>query len=351
MPDAELIVSTTTTTGQAVARKSIPEADHAIFFPLDLPFSVARSLRVVRPDVFVSVESEIWPNFFAAAKRMGVRVLVVNGIVSDRTVLRGHSLRGVYRWTLGNVCRALMQTGLDQKRLIELGADSARVEVVGNCKFDQENGPLAPEQATDMRRIYGVADGQNVFVAGSTNPGEDEPAFDALIEARKTHPRLKMIIAPRQIERADEIGEMAASRGLSFGRRSEGELKGSEDVVILDTFGELGSVYGIGDVAFVGGSLIPKGGHNILQPISQGKPVFFGPHTFKSRDLVRQASAYQVGFEIADGKALGDGIARLLSDHDQLKVISERAAEMMAANRGASNRCAQAIADAARGKS
>lgn len=346
LPDAEMIVSTTTTTGHEMAKKAIPEAEHVIYFPLDIPAFVRRSLNRVKPDLFVSVESEIWPNFLVAARRMNVPAMVVNGIVSDRTAAWGRRLRPIYRMALRNVERFLMQTQDDADRVIELGAPPDRVSVVGNCKFDQEMGGLSADAVDDLRRGYGFTNGSRVFIAGSTNPGEDEPVIEAFQVARETVQDLRMVIAPRQIERSEAICAMIAEYGLTCGRRSESErLTGSEDVVVLDTFGELAAVYAIGEVSFVGGSLIPKGGHNILQPIAHGKPVFYGPYMFKSRDLVSQAKAAGVGFEVRDGEELGRKMAEMLSHPETLDDVRKRALTMIEANKGASRRCARAIAE------
>jgi len=346
VPDAEIVVSTTTTTGQEMARKSLVDVEHFIYFPLDFPMFVRSSLKAVRPDIFVSVESEIWPNFLAAAKSMGIPAFIVNGIISDNTVKNGMKISPIYRWALSNVERMLMQTEADAERIISLGAAESKVEVIGNCKFDQESDPLAEPEIDELRKRFGVADGQKVFVAGSINPGEDEPVLDAYKLVRQTVHGLKLVLAPRQIERADAIADMACERGFSCGRRSLPEsITGSEDVVILDTFGELAAVYAIGDVSFVGGSLIPKGGHNILQPIAQGKPVFYGPYMFKSRDLVRLAEAAGVGFEIKDAEDLAGRIADLLSNEAKLNEIRQYALEMMAANRGAAKRYVEKIVE------
>lgn len=348
-PDAEIIVSTTTITGQEMARKSLPEADHIIYFPLDTAFSVIKSLDVVDPDVFVSMESEIWPNFLEFARRIGVRTLIVNGIVSDRTVKNGRKIKPFYKWALSNVQTMLMQTDTDAERIIGLGASEKRVEVIGNCKFDQESDPLTKPEIDEIRKRFGLIKGQSVFVAGSINPGEDEPVLDAFKLARQSVPDLRMILAPRQIERADEIVEMASARGLSCGRRSQSEnISGKEDIIILDTFGELATVYAVGYAAFVGGSLIPKGGHNILQPIAQGKPVLFGPYTFKARDLVRQAVDAGVGFEVKDKEELAKHITNLQTHGPALDDIRKYALEMMNANRGASRRYAEKIVEASK---
>ncbi|MBI2844130.1 MAG: 3-deoxy-D-manno-octulosonic acid transferase, partial [Armatimonadetes bacterium] len=345
VPDVELVISTTTATGQEMARRSIPDAEHVIYFPLDLPAVVRRSIEVVQPDVFVSVESEIWPNFLSAVRQEGIPALVVNGIISDRTYRWGMRLRPTYKWALSNVRRFLMQTSADAERIISLGAPRDRVEVCGNCKFDQENGALSREEFEEMRRRFGFTNGRRVFIAGSTNPGEEEPVLGAFLAARKEHPDLSLVLAPRQIDRAESIQEMVRSLGLACCRRSEPESAVSgRDVVILDTFGELANVYGIGDVAFVGGSLIPKGGHNILQPIAHGKPVLFGPFMHKARDVVSQAKAAGVGFEVSDGSDLGRRVADLLASPEKLEIIHLNAISMMERNRGASRRCAEAIA-------
>lgn len=350
LPDAELIASTTTAAGQEMVRKNIPEADLVIRYPLDfLPF-VRRALKTVRPDIFVSVESEIWPNFLAEARSMGVRCLIVNGVVSDKAFRRAFKIRHIYRWALSNIDRFLMQTDLDAERITALGAPSSKVEVVGNCKFDQDNGS-ASVNPSEIREKYGISNGIPIFIAGSTNPGEDEPVLLAFSMAREQHSSLRLILAPRQIERAAEICELIKKMGFTYGLRSRPEtITGGEDVIVLDTFGELSSTYAIGSVAFVGGSLIAKGGHNILQPLAYGLPVIFGPHMFKARDLAAQAKAAGVGFEVEDAAALGRLVTELISDPERLEHIRINALKMIEANRGASRRCAEAIAEAVAAK-
>lgn len=184
-PNVEIVVSTTTSTGQEMARKTLKEADHIIYFPFDIPFFVRRSISSVDPDVFVSVESEIWPNFLDAVGRREIPVLIVNGVVSDKTVRWGRRLKPIYSWALGNFERFLMQSEADAKRIIGLGAAPDRVSVVGNCKFDQEAETLQTDQVEEIRKLFGFSSGQSVFVAGSTNPGEDEQVLDAFRVARR----------------------------------------------------------------------------------------------------------------------------------------------------------------------
>lgn len=344
--DIAVVVSTTTQTGQEMAQKTIKEADAYIYYPFDLAFAVYRSLKRVKPLLFASTDTEIWPNFRHIARRMGVKSAMINGTVSDKTLAGAARVPWVYKWTLSNIDRFCMQTQADADRIVSLGADPARVIVTGNIKADQCDELIDEAGKAEIRGCFRLPDDAKIIVAGSTNPGEDEPVLDAFIAARKSHPNLRLIIAPRQIERRDEIAGYARARGLTCGWRSEPEtITGAEDVMLLDVFGELARVYAIADVSFVGGSLIPKGCHSILQPIAQGKPVCFGPHTFKAKDLVAQAKSHGVGFEVQGGADLGRQIGVLLGDRALLEDISNRCVQMMKANEGASHRTVDALVE------
>lgn len=344
LPHAAILMSTTTEKGQEMARKSVKDADGFFYYPFDLAPCVARSLRRVSPVVFASTDTEIWPNFLHIAHRRGVRTAMINGTVSDKTLAGARKIPWLYRWATSNIDRFCMQSQADADRVIALGADPSRVVVTGNCKADEAPQPLTNAEQGSLLDVYKLTPENLVFVAGSTNPGEDEPVIDAYMSARKVHPNLRLIIAPRQVERRTEICEIAKSKGLTCGWRSHpSTITGAEDMVILDTFGELARIYAIAHVTFVGGSLIPRGCHSILQPISQGKPVFFGPYTFKAKDLVSQAKAAGVGFEIADGAALGKDIERMLGDSALLEDIRVRCDKMMKANLGASKRTADEL--------
>ncbi len=346
LPETAVVVSTTTEKGQEMARKSVKDANGFFYYPFDLAPCVTRSLKRVRPVVFASTDTEIWPNFLHFAHRSGAKTAMINGTVSDKTLAGARKISWLYRWSLSNVDRFCMQSQADADRIISLGADPSRVVVTGNCKADESAEPMSEAGRAALLSTYKVSPESLVFVAGSTNPGEDDPVIGAFLAARRQHPSLKLIIAPRQIERRAEICEIAKSKGLSCGWRSDAStITGAEDIVILDTFGELAAVYAIAHVTFVGGSLIKKGCHSILQPIAQGKPVFFGPHTFKAKDLVAQAKAAGVGFQIVDGAQLGAEIARMLADPALLADIRERCARMMQANLGASRRTAEQLVE------
>lgn len=350
VPDVMILHTTITQTGHAVALKSCKLADAVAYFPIDcLPF-VYRALNRVRPEVFVMVDTEIWPNLLAAARARGVRTVLSNGRISDKSLKGGKRWPWLLRWATANIDQCLMQTDEDGFRIISLGARPQSVHVTGSTKFDEKGGQLPPSDVDALRADLGLPEEAPVLVAGSTNPGEDEPVLDAFRTLRDSADgarNMRLIVAPRQIDRGGEIQSLAEARGFTCARRSlkESIVPGSYDVLILDTFGELASVYAVGDVTFVGGSLIPKGGHSIFQPILQGKPVLFGPYTHKTRDMAQMALAAGVGFEVADAVEFAARAEALLADSDGLSRIDAACRELVERNRGASTRCAEAIAD------
>jgi 3-deoxy-D-manno-octulosonic-acid transferase len=345
MPDVSILITTVTTTGNEMAHKSAKSRDIVSYLPLDYSFCISRAFERVRPDALVLMEAEIWPNLLEAAKRRGVPIILANGRISDRAMQRGQSWRWLMSWAFSNIDHCCMQTETDAKRIRSLGARRESVHVSGNTKFDQEGSQLPAEAVRALRSDLGLRDGEQVLVAGSTNPGEEEPLLAAYERMRNGINGLRLIIAPRQIERAEEIRALTQDHGLKCARRSAKGSSGSDyDVLILDTFGELARVYSVGDITFVGGTLIPKGGHSLIQPILQGKPVFFGPHTFKTRDVAKMATSAGVGFQVNDANELADQGKALLSDADRRARIDAACRRLVSENQGASARCAKLVA-------
>ncbi|MHB1001848.1 MAG: 3-deoxy-D-manno-octulosonic acid transferase [Armatimonadota bacterium] len=344
VPDAVILVTTITQTGNSVARKSAKNADAVAYFPLDYPIFVNRALSSMKPDVFVMVETEMWPNFLSAVKSRGIPSLLINGRISDRSVRRLRHWRWLMSWAASKIDCCCMQTQVDADRILMMGADQKSVRVLGSTKFDQEGCQIADGTVRSLRTDLKLPEGVPVFVAGSTNPGEDEPVLDAFMTMRKQIENLRLIIAPRQLERTLEIQGLIESRSLKCTRRSMKETSTDDyDVMILDTFGELGAIYAIGQAAFVGGSLIPKGGHSIIQPILQGKPVFFGPFTFKTKDIAQMAVSAGVGFEVSNADELAATALAVMSDYKALAEVEVACRRLVSDNRGASGRCAELI--------
>ena len=336
-PDRRVLVSTTTATGQKLARERFGE-NSVFYYPADFGFAIRPYLRALRPDLVVLAESEFWPNFVRLARRGGARIAVVNARVSDRSLPRYLRLRALWRRVLGHLDLFLAQSDEDARRLVAIGAPAARVSVGGNLKFDVQPPELLP--AVEMlRRILQPATA--VVVCGSTAEGEEPMVLRAFSAVLEKHPRAVLILAPRRPERFDAVADLLAASGLKFWRRSQ--LAGCESlsggVVLLDSIGELAALYSLASVAFVGGSLVPRGGHNILEPAQFGVATLVGPHTENFRDTIgifeRAGAVRRISPEGFAGELL-----RLLDDADAgaRQELGRRAAEVVRQQRGATER-------------
>lgn len=342
-PDAHILLTTITVTGQEVAAKR-PEADTVLYFPLDFPWAARRALDRARPDLVLLMEGEIWPNFLVAARRGGARIAVVNGRLSDRKLPQWRRIAPLIAGGLRAVDRFAMQSDEDARRIVSLGVDPQRVGVLGNTKFDESSVPLDAPARAALRRDLGIPAAAPVLVCGSTREstvgGEDEEALvaRAVLRIRERFPELHLVVAPRHVERADAV--VAALPGAA--RRSRGE-QGPD--LVLDTYGELARVYAVADVAFVGGSLVPWGGQSVFQPLAQGVPALFGPHMNNQRDIAALARSEGVGFEVADADGLAEAVCRLLSlPAAERADLSHRARALIERNQGAAGRCADLAA-------
>ncbi|HYA94796.1 MAG TPA: 3-deoxy-D-manno-octulosonic acid transferase [Terriglobales bacterium] len=333
-PDRRVLVSTTTETGQKLARQRFGE-ERVFYYPLDFGFAIRPYLRALRPSLIVLAESEFWPNLLRLAHRTGARIAVVNARVSDRSLPRYLRLRALWRRVLRDLDIFLAQSEEDARRLVAIGAPEARVRVGGNLKFDVQPEVLP---ASEMLR-RALAPATAVVVCGSTAEGEEPVVLRAFGAVLERHPRATLILAPRRPERFDAVAGLLAASGLRFWRRSQ--LAGDEalagGVVLLDTIGELAALYSLASVAFVGGSLVPRGGHNILEPAQFGVATLVGPHTENFRDIIgifeRAGAVKVVTSETLDGELL-----RLLDDADARQELGRRAAEVVRQQRGATER-------------
>ena len=356
-PQAAIALSTHTNTGMEMAQRACPEADAVFYLPFEYPMAIAAAMLRIRPDLLVVVEKELWPNLLAMARLFGARVLAVNGRVSDRMVRRARFLPAVVRRLYRLVDVICVQSDEDASRLAQLGLTSSRPKVLraGNTKADMLADRDAATEAT-LKASLSISGPELWLVAGSTHPGESEQVVEAFLRARRSEPSARLLLAPRHLERLPDVSAMLAERGLRVVRRSEGRgfdfaqprptpsgAEGrqapSDAVVVLDTMGELRAAYALAAVAFVGGTLVPIGGHNLLEPPAVGVPVLFGPHTENCADMADLLLHAGIGFRVADSGELAAAFLRLARDPQLRLSIAQRARQLVAEQRGASARC------------
>jgi 3-deoxy-D-manno-octulosonic-acid transferase len=346
LPEWALYHSTITGTGQAVAAKTVGDTGTLLYLPFDFLPCVWLALARVRPRVLVIVETELWPNLLAVARMMGIRTVMVNGRISDRS-LRGARRAGwLYRWMTGNVDRFCMQSREDAARIISLGAAPDRVTITGNTKFDMALPEVTLGEQVKLRGELGLTRDEPVVVAGSTHPGEEEIVLRAFRQVKSAQPPVRLVIAPRHITRAQEVEDLVVAHGFAAARRSRMATAPTppDAVIILDTIGELARAYALGAAAFVGGSLVPIGGHNVLEPLALGKPALFGPYMSNFREIGAIVTEAGIGFPITDAATLAAQWSALLANPTLRRDIADRAAAVFAANTGAAQRSVAEIA-------
>ena len=341
-PGLKLFLSTTTMTGHEVAR-ALSDVDGVFYFPLDWGFTVRRTLDVVRPRLFVMMETEIWPTLLRECRERGVATMLVNGRVSKRSFARYTLVKRFFRRVLDDVDRFCMQSEEAARRIVAIGADPARVVVTGSLKFDSLDWPgVGPHgQSRDrVLRYFRLAPGRPVVIAASTLRGEDQAAFEAFHRVQARWPDALLVVAPRHPERFEEVTRLAAEEGFRVVRRTTLPVDQSPDadVVVLDTIGELARLYQIASVVFVGGSLVDAGGHNILEPAMFGKAIVFGPHMHNfaeiSAEFLRGGAAVQVG----STRELGECLVDLVGDGVRRASLGAAARAIVEGNRGAKAR-------------
>ena len=351
-PALRLFVSTTTMTGQEVARRSFQMADGVFYFPLDFGFSVRRVLDVLRPRLFLMMETELWPNLLRECRRRGIKTVVVNGRISARSYPRYRLVRPLFRRVLALVDLFCVQGEETAGRLKALGAPPGRVVITGSLKFDSLQAPGGTvafgRGAERVLRFFQVPDGRSIIVAGSTMPGESEmvlAAFERIRTMTRSNPLL--VIAPRKPEHFDAVEQSSRQAGFRTVRRSALSIdeEPRADVVVLDTIGELAQIYQAATVVFVGGSLVDVGGHNILEPAVHGKPIVFGPYMQNFAEIAESFLQNQAAIQVRTGRELEDTLIDLLANRDRRERLGESARTLVEANRGAKARSLEAIAD------
>ncbi len=347
-PEHRIVVSTTTDTGQKLARARFGESN-VFYFPLDFRFAIRPYLKLFRPELVVVAETEFWPNFLKAANGSGAKIAIANARISDQS-LRGYlRFRGWLRRVLENVDLFLAQTETDAARLKEIGARPERVRVSGNLKFDVPV-PAASPIVESLRKSFQESDAGPVIVCGSTVEDEEPLLLRAFEIVLASHPRAVLILAPRHPERFAKVSELLQQLNIRFWRRS---LWGGDPVaggvLLIDTIGELAALYGLADIAFVGGSLVPRGGHNIIEPAQHGAAIVVGNHTENFRDIIGLFQS-QDAVRIVGPAELPLVFMELIANPEERVALGKRAAETLQLQTGATARTAEALVELMRRK-
>jgi len=341
LPAYRVLVSTTTDTGQKLARARFGN-ENVFYFPLDFAFAVRPYLEVIRPEMVVIAETEFWPNFLRLARASGARIAVVNARISDRSLPGYRRLHDLLQRVLGNVDLFLTQTQEDRRRLVEIGARVDRVQVGGNLKFDAPTPEETPLVA-NLRAALKDSGAQPVLVCGSTMEGEEALLLRAFENVRASYPKTVMVLAPRHPERFQKVAELIARLGIPLWRRSQwkGEtLAGG--VFLLDSIGELSAAYSLADIAFVGGSLVSHGGHNILEPAQFGVPIVTGNSYENFRDVVRLFLSSDA-VRIVGPAELPLVFMDLANRPEERQALGRRAARALEEHKGATERTLEAL--------
>jgi 3-deoxy-D-manno-octulosonic-acid transferase len=346
-PEIKIIFSTSTETGQEMARRLVDSADAFIYFPLDIPYVVRKMIRLAKPAFFVMVETELWPNFLKACKLNGVKTLMVNGRLSPRSYDKYLLTRYFWRRVLADLSAAGMIAQVDAARLKSIGMAQDRIVVLGNAKYDALAAMAEPALQEEIARRVNVQEGERFFVAGSTHPGEDQIVIRVYQQLLKHHPDFKLIIVPRHVERMTAIRELLQSAGLpdviTMSEILNGKIRKEERILIVDVIGELFKIYSLATIVYCGGSLVPKGGQNILEAAAWGKVIFYGPSMEDFSEEKVLLEEVGCGVTISNEDELLQQILQVLGNTEELEARGARGKAVVAANMGAAVRYAEMI--------
>ena len=346
-PAKKLVISTVTTTGYKIAQGLVKEGDFLTYLPLDFSFIVRGVLKRINPCMFIIAETEIWPNLIICLDKLKIPVITVNGRISDGSYGGYRLIKYFIRPILRMVKQFCVQSDLDAQRLRSLGVDQQKIQVTGNVKFDISLNPVLEVDVLTYRTKLWLGQFDKLLVCGSTHPGEEKIIFAAYQELLLVFPNLKLLIAPRHPERAQEVSHLATDSGFMpvFISSISGACPTciNKAVFVLDTIGELFNYYSASDIVFVGGSLVKQGGHNILEPASLKKPIIFGPYMFNFRDMSELFLANQAALVASDTQELVNKVKEILGSSLLAKGLVERAFDLIIKNRGATQKNIQII--------
>ncbi len=345
----KFVITTMTSTGNETAKTHLPEADQILFVPVDHPLIVRRAIKKIQPGMLLVAETELWPNLLRLCGKKGVPIVLFNGRISQKSFKRYLLFKFFFTECLKYISLFLMQTEEDGIRIVKIGADPKKTRVVGNLKFDQTFSNFTQGAMGKMAKALGLRGNEKILIAGSTHSGEEEILVGLYKELKKIEPHLVLILAPRHLERLEEVEKILTRESVPWLRKSSLSKdtgwvhQGPHDVILLDTMGELMSLYGLGTLVFVGGSLVRVGGHNPLEPLFLKKCTFFGPHMFHfaeiSRSLIEAGGAVQVSGK----EELSSQLRRFLQDELAREQVGEKGYQFLRKHQGATERMFEEI--------
>ena len=340
-PNAILILSNVTETGRAIAA-NVSEIDYYIFFPFDLRWVVRKALNIIQPNIIILVETEIWPNFVLEAKRQNIPLVLVNGRISDRSFPRYRKAGKLLEPILDSIADFCMQSEQDSRRIRHLSASSGRVQVTGNLKFDMQPPELDSTDLELLKSELKLPTDSCIWVAGSTHDGEETQLVDVYQKLRKTCPELFLVLVPRHPERCRQVHEDLTKQGIATALRSTlttfNRAFQPGEVMIVDTLGEMLKLYALSDLVFVGGSLVPIGGHNVLEASLMKKPVLFGPYMQNFKEIARLLRAAHGGLQVKNSTDLYLQMKLLLENPTEAERIGDNGRHLLQQNQGATKR-------------
>ena len=346
---AKIILTTMTSTGNRTAKINLPEADQVIFVPIDHPLIVQRVIKKIQPSILLIAETELWPNLLRSCGSKRIPIVLFNGRISQKSFQRYVSFKFFFKECLKYISLFLMQTEEDRTRIIEIGADPQKTRVVGNLKFDQTFPNFSRDGMDKMAKALGLHGEEKIFIAGSTHSGEEEILISIHKELKKIDPHLVFILAPRHLERLDEVEKILRKESISWVRKSSlpsgagGLDQKQPDVVLLDTMGELMTLYSLGTLVFVGGSLVPIGGHNPLEPLFHKKCVLFGPHMLNFLEISQRLIEAGGAIQVSGKEELSSQLRRLMLDEPAREEVGERGYQFLKKHQGATERMFEEI--------
>ena len=348
-PHLKIVLTTMTSTGNETAKTYLPEADQVLFVPIDHPLIIRRTIEKIQPSLLLIAETELWPNLLRSCGKKEIPIVLFNGRISQKSFQRYLFFKFFFKECLKYISLFLMQTEEDRKRIIEIGGESQKTRAVGNLKFDQTFPSFTQDPTSEMAKSLGLQGKQNILIAGSTHSGEEEILVSLYKELKKMDPHLVLILAPRHLERLEEVEKALKKEPLSWLRKTSIPLAAGRsdqehpEVILLDTMGELMGIYSLGTLVFVGGSLVPIGGHNPLEPLFFKKCVLFGPYMFNFLEISSRLIEAGGAIQVSGKEELFSQLKHLLFDEVARKEMGEKGYQFLQKHQGATERMFQEI--------